>query len=88
VSVALSWSAAEWKAGPRVERYQVLKDVDGEFVLIGTVELEYDAFGAILGPTLALLDSDVEVGETYRYKVLAVASGGRALRSNIISVTA
>lgn len=87
-SVTLTWTAAEWRAGPRVERYQVLKEVDGTFVLIGTLDVEYSFIMEILGPPLTLIDTDVIEGQTYRYKVLAVTGDGRSLRSNVVSAVA
>lgn len=87
-AVVLTWTAAEWRAGPRTERYQILKEVGSNFVLIGTLNLEYSFIMEILGPELTWTDTDVIAGQTYRYKVLAVTSNGRSLRSNIVSAVA
>lgn len=85
-SVSLSWSAAERVAGPRIEEYDIYRDSGTGFQLLDTVTLEYDVLGAILGPTLALEDDAVVVGETYLYKVVALTSNSRGLTSNTESV--
>ena len=87
VSVLLMWTPAEWIAGPRTDSYRLMRSEDGAgFLLIETIEVEYDAFGGITGPALAFSDTDVIPGESYRYKVVGVASG-RTATSNIETVT-
>lgn len=85
-TAVLTWSAAVWEAGPRTDLYRVMRDAGAGFLLIGTVTVEYDAFGGIEGPALTYTDTDVAEGETLSYRVIAVASG-RAARSNTVEVT-
>lgn len=87
-SITLSWTAAEWLAGPRTDTYRLLRSEDGaDFVLIETVTVEYDIFGGITGPALTFNDTDVVPGESYRYKVTAIADGASQV-SNTATIVA
>ena len=83
--VTLTWTAAEWKAGEPVDTYSVLRDAGDGYVILSDLDVEYDSFGGITGPTLELLDTDVTVDGTYSYKVIAY-SHGKTVASNVVTV--
>lgn len=84
-AMLLSWTAAYREAGPRIEEYDLLRNSGEGFILIDTVLVEYDMFGAILGPGLEYTDEDVDVGTTYSYRVIALTSNNRGLTSNTVT---
>lgn len=87
LAVVLQWSAAEFTAGPRIEDYDVYRSDGGAFTLLDTIVLEYDAFGAVVGPALEYVDTVVAADVEYTYKVVAHTGSGQSVASNTASAT-
>jgi fibronectin type 3 domain-containing protein len=85
--IEVSWTAAEFEAGPRVASYTLYRDSGDGFVVIDTIVVEYDMLGGITGPDLEYTDIEVEEGETYTYRVIASGDPFGSARSNTVAVT-
>jgi hypothetical protein len=82
--IELTWTPAEFQAGPRVEEYDVYRDAGEGFVLIGNNPVVYDLLGGVIDAGTSMTDEDVVPGIEYHYKVIALSTGPSAV-SNIAS---
>lgn len=81
--VTLTWTAADFPAGPPVDSYSVYRDQGDGFELIAELEVEYDMFGAVTGPALVYGDFDVLAEETYTYRVTAITTRGTSPSADV-----